>query len=405
MLSLVFYDLERGFIMRLLAAVSAGVCVAAVVAPHALGQPPDRPHAVVSLGDSFISGEAGRWKGNSNAATGDRDGTDRAWVDGVGYDATTVYGTTHKYANSAGTGSAGWSGSAGGPGGADRPGSGQGCHRSDSAEVFSAFAHTRIDDNRNESLDAGTGVKGINLACSGAESPHIVDTPFKGEQPQAAQLATVASRNTVDAVVLSIGGNDLNLSGILTQCVKDWALGTRCAEQQQRVIEKRLPAMRAGVAAAITAIRSAMRSVGYSEGGYRFIVQSYPSPVPNQFRSPGDDYATAYLNGTPLHMSDMAWLHDWANQAISDGIRQVAREQNTEFLDLTQAFTGREIRSPRTSLGSDPAEAEWVRFQAGLTQGDLQESFHPNYFGQQKLGTCLKQALDNPGPEHHCTNT
>lgn len=32
----------------------------------------------VSLGDSYISGEAGRWNGNSVTPAGDKDGTDRA---------------------------------------------------------------------------------------------------------------------------------------------------------------------------------------------------------------------------------------------------------------------------------------------------------------------------------------
>ncbi|NUK82594.1 hypothetical protein HRW23_35690, partial [Streptomyces lunaelactis] len=71
-----------------------------------VASPGNGPTAVVSLGDSYISGEAGRWKGNSLTNTGSRNGTDRGWVSGSTYDPGKVYGTT-----------------AGG------------CHRSDSAEV------------------------------------------------------------------------------------------------------------------------------------------------------------------------------------------------------------------------------------------------------------------------------
>ena len=46
---------------------------------------PAAPSAAVSLGDSYISGEAGRWNGNSINAAGDRDGTDRAFT-GTTYD-------------------------------------------------------------------------------------------------------------------------------------------------------------------------------------------------------------------------------------------------------------------------------------------------------------------------------
>ena len=60
--------------------------------------PGSGPTAVVSMGDSFISGEAGRWNGNSLNILGTRDGTDRAarctWIF-CSYDATRVYGSTH----------------------------------------------------------------------------------------------------------------------------------------------------------------------------------------------------------------------------------------------------------------------------------------------------------------------
>src|SRR5438093_13715370 len=55
--------------------------------------------AIVSLGDSFISGEAGRWNGNSLNLFGTRDGTDRAARCTFGifcsYDATRIYGSSY----------------------------------------------------------------------------------------------------------------------------------------------------------------------------------------------------------------------------------------------------------------------------------------------------------------------
>ena len=40
-----------------------------------------RPTAIVSLGDSFISGEGGRWLGNGSEPFGTRSGTDRAAIE------------------------------------------------------------------------------------------------------------------------------------------------------------------------------------------------------------------------------------------------------------------------------------------------------------------------------------
>jgi hypothetical protein len=86
--------------------------------------------AVVAVGDSAISGEAGRWAGNTN---GDPSRTD-------------ALGPTAYYDNASGTGEA-------------IPG----CHRSKSAEV-------RL----------GGGVTGVNLACSGARTyTRFSDGDFK----------------------------------------------------------------------------------------------------------------------------------------------------------------------------------------------------------------------------------
>ncbi|RAG80320.1 hypothetical protein DN069_38755, partial [Streptacidiphilus pinicola] len=123
------------------------------------------------MGDSYISGEAGRWLGNSDDTSGSRDGTDRAYVNGS-YDPTVVYGPTYN----------------------------SGCDRSDTAEVNSA-----------PGLAQSTR---INIACSGATTANVLRAAdggqsFKGEAPQADQLAQLAATDDVQTIVLSIGGNDL----------------------------------------------------------------------------------------------------------------------------------------------------------------------------------------------------
>ena len=67
-----------------------------------------------------------------------------------------------------------------------------------------------------------------------------------------------------------------------------------------------------------------------------------------------------------------------------------------QFLDLSNAFQGREFCSDSTSLvgpsgtpgPANSATHEWTRFvnQGSLTQGEIQELFHPNAFGQQATG-------------------
>src|SRR3954454_23127935 len=101
-----------------------------LLAAGALGLVPAAAHAqtVVALGDSAISGEAGRWAGNTNGSSSRTD----ALGPSAYYDV---------------------------PGAESTPG----CHRSKSAEVH-----------------IGGGVAGVNLACSGARTyTHFSGSDFK----------------------------------------------------------------------------------------------------------------------------------------------------------------------------------------------------------------------------------
>lgn len=63
---------------------------------------------------------------------------------------------------------------------------------------------------------------------------------------------------------------------------------------------------------------------------------------------------------------------------------------------------------PPTLLRTRYPATEWTRFLVVLeSQGQSQESIHPNYYGQRALGTCLTKLRDHTGTEknHVCTGT
>ena len=64
---------------------------AAVLGSAALAQGTDQPTAIVTMGDSYLSGEASRWLGNSTSELGDRAGTDRAYRGPFDYDVDSIY--------------------------------------------------------------------------------------------------------------------------------------------------------------------------------------------------------------------------------------------------------------------------------------------------------------------------
>jgi len=331
------------------------------------------PTAVVTLGDSFMSGEGGRWKGNSNNnILGDNDGSDRAYVGTFSFDdPRLVYGAS--YTN--------------------------GCNRSNSAESHSSNAYDVQ----------------INLACSGAETKDIYLTRFKGEAPQADQLFAVAARYDVRLIALSIGGNDLGFAGVIKACAKAYVLnqGTCWAEQQKNIIGK-LGTTRNNVVNALNAIRAAMEKAGYRDPAhYRIVLQSAPSPLPRSedMRYPEDKYRTS-VGGCPFWNADADWARDKLTPEISNMLKTAAEIAKVGFLDLQNALDGREVCNKASQLVNSTTKPpkgtihEWARFLvSGATQGQQQESLHPSYFGQRALGRCLALYNENLFDQASCTNT
>ncbi|MCA1224202.1 hypothetical protein [Streptomyces sp. 8L] len=162
--------------------------------------------AVVSMGDSYISGEGGRWQGNGavelsyRSRQGSAFGTDRAAFNCTGsgkdevcdHDPKRVYGETAS--------------------------GNEMCHRSDLAPIKSIGDILGILAERR-----------FNIACSGATTADVTDNPFKGEEPQVKQLAKITSQHNVKYVVLSIGGNDLGFSEIGYNCVVGYIGNKPCS--------------------------------------------------------------------------------------------------------------------------------------------------------------------------------
>ncbi|MFD7597515.1 GDSL-type esterase/lipase family protein [Kitasatospora sp. NPDC059812] len=358
----------------------AGGLAAAAPAAAASSIPlaaPGGPTASVTLGDSYISGEAGRWMGNAAGTSGSRAGTDRAW-NGSSADASRIYGPT----------------------------AASGCDRSDVAEV----------------LSASTGAQNeINLACSGAVTANIFRAAnggqtLKGEAPQADQLATVAQQNNVKLITLSIGGNDLGFGGIISNCVQDYLIWySYCHDSAQSSIDSKMPTAMAGVGKAIDEIRAVMAGAGYAQGDYRLVLQSYPSPIPRsaEMRYPESGWTRSNTGGCPFWDGDADWARDSMVPQISKSLAGVAASKGAQFLDLSDMLQGREVcstatRQPTATAGPSATTSEWARFLDGglnSTQGVLQESMHPNYYGQQALGRCLTLLWGQSSGDYACRNT
>ncbi len=360
-----------------------------------------RQAATVAMGDSYISGEAGRWAGNANTSrAGTVFGTDRAATDCVSessceHDLNRVYGLT-SYAEG-----------------------GNRCDRSDTAPILTA-SYPKVASWRH-----------FNLACSGATTNEI-SQPFteKDEPAQTEQLKAVASAYRVKEIVVSIGGNDLGFEDIVRSCARrfllpDWIPVSYC-KNAWGDMSAELDTVGSKVTQSLKDIQNTMHQAGYDPGDYRLVVQNYPQPLPpgDAYRYP-ETYERYSQGGCPFYDTDTDWARDTLVTGMSRELSQAAKTVGAAFLDVRGALARHELCHEDTlhassfNTAADPLDsqsAEWVRWISYLyfpnafwsSQGDQQESIHPNAFGQRALGGCLTQLGDQPPPgvnsQFRCTN-
>ena len=357
--------------------------------------PPSGPPAVVSLGDSYISGEGGRWAGNNH--------------DGL------------IYLRSADTGSDAYF----------PPGRNSeqiaGCHRSRSAEI-GIFTGQRSAISEN-------------LACSGATTSTVDGDPFKpgidfynrnGHLGQALMLEDYARTHDVRMVVLSIGGNDFHFSSVIKTCLADFLLSSvfkqiHCKDDRS-VLSQISPgtvANRVGdIYRAMVNVGEALRLDGYPRSHWKFVLQLYPAPLPpgasNRYKEFG--YDRQVTGGCGVSNADTDWArgqflpavnqavltagHRLESQLLGPGIDNVVYLQTDPTLSRHQLCAKglQQLTRPYTTPGTAKI-AEWfTQIRTVTTAGshilspyEIQEGLHPDYWGQLAMRNCLRQLWNNAG--------
>ncbi len=363
----------------LLLLATALLLLAALRPTLAWAGPASPRSAIVSLGDSFISGEGGRWLGNGSEPLGTRSGTDRAAVDcdALGfcdYEPERIYGRSEENE----------------------------CHRSDVAPIRSAPI----------AVDAH-----VNLACSGARARNLWPSgiggrPHFGEPPEADRLAEVASRLDVRLVLVTVGANDVGFGELVAGCALDWARSDRAAPElchgyAQEEIDTLLPRARHRVARALVGVERTMRAAGYRRRDYRLVLSGYTSPFPASrwLRYPETGWTRLTEGGCPLWNADADWAAGAGIDSIVAALRQVATNGDAEFLDLRHALDGHQLCDSRShrvgAAGPSEPGAEWIR-RLSFGRGTTRESLHPNAYGQRAIGRCLALLYSRPRGEWSC---
>lgn len=362
--------------------LSAGLAVPALSSQAV--QAADGPGAgspwVVSLGDSYISGEGGRWAGNSNNSSASVDaGGGAAYFDNATHTAETI----------------------------------NRCHRSTAAEIH-----------------IGGGVNSLNLACSGARTATFTssDGYFKpgldfynsgANQGQALMLQNFAATHNVTMIQLSIGGNNFNFADIIQTCVTNFLTSPSwwpnyCNDDSSvsaNFTAANVTTQTNAILGAINNIKTAMANAGYSAGQYTIVQQTYPSPVPNgsAFRYSQSGFTRQNTGGCGFWNNDANWANSTALVKINNAVKGAAASAGVQVLDLAASFNGRRLCENTVNLMENSGRANWT--VAGASDATewiaqirtlstvfgpyyVQESLHPNWWGEKAIRNCVRQAYN-----------
>jgi hypothetical protein len=344
---------------------------------------------VVSVGDSYISGEAGRWAGNTNDGEVYIDaGGAAAYFDNPSHTAETI----------------------------------NRCHRSTAAEAY-----------------IGGGVSGWNLACSGAKTGTFTDGNgyFKpgldfynsgGQQGQALMLQTFAASHNVKMVNVSIGGNNFNFGSIVQSCVSDFLASPSwwpdyCNDDSSvtaNFTAANVTAQTTAIKNALLNVKQAMTNAGYATTQYTIVVQTYESPVPNgsAFRYSESGYTRQSTGGCGFWNADANWANATALPTINNAVKNAVTQSgitNSKVMDLASAFNGRRLCENTVGLQEEMGIYDWqsagavdktewvnqIRTVSTCCGSNyyIQESLHPNWFGQLALRSCVRQAYNGGSPK------
>jgi hypothetical protein len=343
---------------------------------------------VVTIGDSYISGEAGRWAGNTNESS--------SWIDALGekaYDDNE--GKTAELI--------------------------PGCHRSASAEAY-----------------IGGSVDGENLACSGAKTSSFTNEEgeFKpgidfynsgGHEGQALMLQHFAAKHNVKLVAVTIGGNNYNFASVVQTCIEDFLTSPEwwpdyCSEESSvtnNFSASNVKTQTAAIKGAFENVAKAMKEAGYSSTQYAVMAQDYPSPIPNgsEFRYEQKGYSRQEVGGCGFWNQDANYANSTMLPTIDSSVFKGAEEaglSNLKEMQVSGAFNSHRLCDKGVGLLEEEGLKSWKEAEAvNKTEWfnqvrtvtalfppyELQEDLHPNYWAQLGLRNCLTQAYNSGTPK------
>lgn len=351
-------------------------------APERSASVAPEPGVLVSMGDSYISGTAGRWRGNSNGFTNLPRNLEAFERSDTGENAYDNFG---------------------------RQFPGEECFRSRSAAIHLSGNWTSV-----------------NVACSNARTTTRVDEEGKFKPGldaggQLALLADIAATEPVRLVAVSIGANDFRFGPTVRNCVTGYltslaAFPDRCSEDPEAlatIAPESIATVQASITRALGDIVATMRAAGYADDAWALVSHNYPNPLPPPaaMRYPQSGYIRQVTGGCPFYDADLTWFATWmatVNETVAAAAADASAATGKQVLalDMANLFAGRRLCEQGTRLVEETtSDAEllaageridMIRLTSMVPGSpyNLNEGVHPNHLGQMAIRACLRAAFN-----------
>jgi lysophospholipase L1-like esterase len=277
------------------------------------------------------------------------------------------------------------------------------CHRS--AKGFEAQTAARL-----EAASAKSSVTFVGLACSGASIPTGLLGPYAGIAPSGgvslppqvdAMKALVGTRRP-DAVLVSIGINDLGFGTVARFCFDDGVDAAAAATvdcwtkpyptaSSSTTLQDFVRARAAGLPARYAQLADALQKAGIPAS--KVYVTEYPDPTHDQNGNPCNPLIP-YLDGRPLGFGVRGTITQTeATQAQSELVVPV-----NGALKAAAAAYGWQLVSGIAAQSTTHglcAATPWFRsvYDSLVTQHDVLGTLHPNVLGQLAIAGAVLAAL------------
>jgi hypothetical protein len=278
-----------------------------------------------------------------------------------------------------------------------------------------AQAALRLEQSSNK-----TSVTLVDVSCSGATvQKGILGSQFRGIKSQIESVSELIGDREIDAVLLSVGGNDVGFGSILTSC----ALQSNCPLAKATTpplssfatIQSGVQGLTAGLAASYSSINKCftdttcqgaqgqkLPGLSLSDAGKVFL-NSYPDLMRSQSGSVCS-YLTiteadfAWAQGSIVNPSPLNPFVYQTTRGVQVPLDNGAGSLNGAIANTTQ-FGWKPIMATWTDTGSGPighgicaGSESWFFGLTGFS-GFTSGSFHPNPLGQSEMAKIIYREM------------